>query len=281
MTVPQIINQFWQNPDHIIPNIRMRFPKAQSDHKNIFIVGAPRSGTTLLKLILGVHPNLTGIGYETGFFMYKDLLNLSFPPLDKSQVKEAIKESSDIVQLFDKLVEKLLLKCGGKFFIEKTPPHVLKLDFLLKYFPFSRFINIYRDARDCYCSARNHQYVIQGKSLKKYAKYWKKCVRARLKQGEQPNILDVRYEDLVTQPEKIIKEIMVFLNEEYDPKQIMPEYYSQNTITKSKRQEFSKLSKSIDNSNIYKYKEKLTKEEIEMFRKIAGDELQTLGYSLF
>ncbi|NET40550.1 sulfotransferase [Okeania sp. SIO2B3] len=33
--------------------------------------GAPRSGTTLMKLILGAHPNLTGLSYETGIFMYK------------------------------------------------------------------------------------------------------------------------------------------------------------------------------------------------------------------
>lgn len=280
MTLTRIINQFRKNPDHIIPNIMMRFPQAKSPQKHIFVVGAPRSGTTLMKLILAVHPNLTGIGYETGFFMYKDLLNFNLSGLDTWEKEEVQKKSADIIQLFDNWTEKLLLKVGGRRFIEKTPPHVLKLDFLLKYFPSAQFINIYRDGRDCYCSARNHQYVVQGQSLTKYAKYWKKCVKARLKRGQQANIFDVKYEDLVTQPEKIVKEIMIFLGEQYDPKQIQPAYYSQHQITKSKRQEFSKLSQSIDASNIYKYKHKLSPAEITKFNKIAGTELQKLGYEL-
>lgn len=280
MTLARIIHQFQKNPDHILPNIMMRFPKAKSSQKHIFVLGAPRSGTTLLKLILGVHPNLTGVGYETGFFMYKDLLSYNFKGLDPSEKKEIISQSSDIIQLFDSWIEKLLLKTGGKRFIEKTPPHVLKLGFLLKYFPSAQFINIYRDGRDCYCSARNHQYVIQGRSLTKYANYWQKCINARWKMGQQDHIFDLKYEDLVTQPEKIVKEIMIFLKEEYDPRQIQPQYYSENRITKSKRQEFAKLSKSIDGSNIYKYKTKLTPEEIKAFHKIAGKELQKLGYTL-
>ena len=280
MTLTRIINQFRKNPSHIVPNIIMRFPKAKSSQKHIFVIGAPRSGTTLMKLILAVHPNLTGIGYETGFFMYKDLLNFNLLGLDTSEKEEVNQKSADIIQLFDNWTEKLLLKFGGRRFIEKTPPHVLKLDFLLKYFPSAQFINIYRDGRDCYCSARNHQYVVQGQSLTKYAKYWKKCVKARLKKGQQANIFDVKYEELVTQPEKIVKEIMIFLGEQYDPKQIQPAYYSQHGITKSKRQEFSKLSQSIDASNIYKYKDKLSPAEITKFNKIAGTQLQKLGYEL-
>lgn len=127
-------------------------------------------------------------------------------------------------------------KAGGLPFIEKTPQHILRLDFLLKHFPNAKFINLFRDGRDSYCSARHHQNIPQGKDIVRYAYYWKKCINARLKQGESENIFDVKYEDLTTNPEQIVREIMKRLGEEYDPRQIQPEYYSQNTITQDTRQ---------------------------------------------
>ncbi|RQH42271.1 hypothetical protein D5R40_14630 [Okeania hirsuta] len=139
---------------------------------------------------------------------------------------------------------------------------------------------MYRDGRDCYCSARNHVNVVQGKSIERYAKYWKKCVDARLNQGNNPNILDVKYEELTLDPETVIKQTMNFLEEDYHPSQLDPNQYSQNTITNSKRPEFSQLSKPINSSRINRYKQELTSEQIDKFNQIAGNQLKQIGYEV-
>ncbi|WP_426546985.1 sulfotransferase family protein [Dapis sp. BLCC M126] len=280
MTVKETINQFLKNPARISKNIIWRFPKSKSHQRHIFVFGAPRTGTTLMKLILGTHPNLTGPGYETGIFMYKELFSLPFSELTQSEIEDIQKQSQDIVDYFDRLAECTLKKIGGTRFIEKTPPHVLRIDFLAKYFPNAQFINMYRDGRDCYCSARNHVNVVQGKTIERYARYWKKCVDARLRSGNLPNILDIKYEDLTLYPETVVKQTMNFLQEDYYPSQVDSTQYSKNTITNSKRQEFSQLSKPINSSRINRYKQELTSEQINKFNQIAGNQLKQIGYDV-
>lgn len=195
--------------------------------------------------------------------------------------KNYLRENSkDIIDFFDAYAKASLKNNGGKRFIEKTPSHVLRLNFLLEYFPNSQFINVVRDGRDCYCSARHHSNIKQNSSVIHYAKYWKKCINARLKIGNNPNIFDIKYEDLVNEPEKACRQMMMFLEEEYDPRQIDSSIYSKNSITKSKRPDFSKLSKAITASTINRYEKELSQQEIYQFERIASKELEFFGYKL-
>ncbi|MEQ9370380.1 MAG: sulfotransferase [Coleofasciculus chthonoplastes F3-SA18-01] len=272
------IRSFLKHPQAIPKNIFMRLPKTISSDPHIFVFGAPRSGTTLMKLILGAHPNLSSFGYETGLFMYRDIYGFTYEGFTATDIANLINQSPDIVRFYDKFTQQITQQTGGQRFIEKTPQHVLRLKFLLKHFPNAKFINMFRDGRDGYCSARHHQNVPQGKSIVRYASYWKKCVNVRLRQGENDKIFDVKYEELTTNPEQVVRQIMNFLGEEYDARQIEPQYYSQNRITQDTRQEFRKLSKSIDQSSQERWKKELIESEVQQFHKIAGRELQILGY---
>jgi protein-tyrosine sulfotransferase len=272
------IRSFLKHPQAIPKNIFMRLPKTISSDPHIFVFGAPRSGTTLMKLILGAHPNLSSFGYETGLFMYRDIYGFTYEGFTATDIANLINQSPDIVRFYDKFTQQITQQTGGQRFIEKTPQHVLRLKFLLKHFPNAKFINMFRDGRDGYCSARHHQNVPQGKSIVRYASYWKKCVNARLRQGENDKIFDVKYEELTTNPEQVVRQIMNFLGEEYNARQIEPQYYSQNRITQDTRQEFRKLSKSIDQSSQERWKKELTESDVQQFHKIAGRELQILGY---
>jgi len=278
MSLVTALGSFLKNPQAIPKNISLRLPKTISSEPHIFVFGAPRSGTTLMKLILGAHPNLISFGYETGLFMYRDIYKFTYEGFTATDIATLIEQSQDIVQFYDQFTQRITQKNGGQRFIEKTPQHVLRLKFLLKHFPNAKFINMIRDGRDGYCSARHHQNVPQGKSIIRYASYWKKCINARLKQGEKENIIDVKYEELTQNPEQIVRQIMAFLGEEYDAKQIDSQYYSQNTITQDSRQEFRKLSKSIDQLSQGRWKKELTESEVQQFHKIAGRELEILGY---
>ncbi|MEQ9669052.1 sulfotransferase family protein [Coleofasciculus sp. G2-EDA-02] len=278
MPIVTAIRSFLNNPQAIPKNIFLRLPKTISPEPHIFVFGAPRSGTTLMKLILGAHPKLSSFGYETGLFMYRDIYGFTYERFTQTEIADLIEKSQDIVQFYDKFTQHITQQTGGQRFIEKTPQHVLRLKFLLKHFPNAKFINMFRDGRDGYCSARHHQNVPQGKSIVRYAYYWKKCINARLKQGDNENIFDVKYEELTNDPEQVVRQIMNFIGEKYDSRQINPKYYSQNTITQDTRQEFRKLSKSIDQASQGRWKKELTESEVKQFHEIAGRELEILGY---
>ena len=70
------------------------------------------------------------------------------------------------------------------------------------------------------------------------------------------------------------------MGERYYPIQIQPKYYSQNNITKSKRKEFSQLSKPINTSSLGRYKKELNTQELNQFNRIAGLQLKKLGYDI-
>ncbi len=281
MTLPQVINQFIKNPSHLPKNIIWRFPKKTSTQKHIFVLGAPRSGTTLSKLILTSHPYLIGPGYETAFFTYRDIFSFRFKGIKRQKMDDLRQNCHDIVEFFDVFTHEILSQHPeAKYYVEKTPQHVLQLAFLTKYFPNSKFIHMVRDGRDGYCSAKYHKNVVQGSDVKRYAKYWRKCLNSRIKLGDQDNILDVKYEALASDPETTIKGMMSFIGETYHPQQLQPGKYSNNAITKIKTPVFAKLSSKINDSSIQRYKKELSKKEIEIFNNIAGQQLHYFGYEI-
>ena len=231
-----------------------------------------------MKLILSVHPNLKGPGYETGIFMYKNIFDFQFTGFTRKEIDHIIHQSNDIVQFFDAFAIANLQKLGGGRFVEKTPPHVLKLNFLLNHFPNAQVVNIYRDGRDCYCSAQHHPNVVQGRSVKRYANYWKKCIQARLNIGAHNRVFDIKYEDLTDNPSLHVEKMMAFLGEDYDPRQIDPTYYSQNKSINSKKAYLQKLAQPIKSASQGRWKTELSAEELEQFHQIAGDELNQLQY---
>lgn len=271
--------KFVFEPSTLIRNITFRNSHTISDRNHIFVVGAPRSGTTLVKQILSTHPRLRGPGYETAIFMFKDIFNFKFSGFKREEISALIQKSNDIVDFFDQFAEANLEKLGGERFVEKTPPHVLQLKFLIKHFPKAQFINIFRDGRDCYCSAQKHPNIVQGRSVENYATYWKKCIKSRLTKASNPQIFDIKYEELVANPGQIVPEIMNFLGEEFDPKQINPEYYSKNVAVNTHKSHFNKLSKPINGSSQGRWKSEMQANEIHRFHQIAGDELRLLRYS--
>lgn len=281
MTLPQVINQFIKHPSHLPKNIIWRFPKKISTKKHIFVLGAPRSGTTLAKLILTSHPYLVGPGYETAFFTYRDIFSFRFTGIKQKKMNELRKNCHDIVEFFDVFTHQVLMDHSeAKYYVEKTPQHVLQLGFLTKYFPNSKFIHMVRDGRDGYCSAKHHKNVVQGSDVKRYAKYWRKCLNSRIKLGDKENILDVKYETLASAPETTIKRMMSFIGETYHPQQLEPGKYSNNAITKIKTPVFAKLSSNINNSSIQRYKKELSTEEIETFNNIASEQLRHFAYEV-
>ena len=148
-----IIKSHLKTPQYFLKNISWRINSSVTQKKLIFVLGCPRSGTTLLQKVLESHKSMYSIQSETAIFSYQNFWdkNRMLFDLDKEIRDSLLKKSKDNVDFFENCVSYLDNINKGKIFIEKTPQHIIKLDFLLNHFPNAKFVHIVRDGRDCYC----------------------------------------------------------------------------------------------------------------------------------
>ena len=203
------------------------------------IVGAPRSGTTLLRLMLDAHPELA-IPPETGFLPSLcdlagegDALRTTFietitryPPEspgwhDFDISREALTRAlaavepftiADGVRAFYRLYA---ARFGKSRWGEKTPSYCLHLDQISRLLPEARFIHLIRDGRDVALSLRN-VWFSPGNEIATLAEYWSTHVRAAMTSGARiAGYREVRYEELVRRPQSVLEELCEFLELPY------------------------------------------------------------------
>ena len=284
----------------------------------IIIIGNPRSGTTLLRLMLTCHRNIV-IPPECGFavWWYKkyndwdtnsinsrlndylddlfqskkiELWNLNRVELEKYILSKQINNYSELVSsIYEYFAENQ--KKGFHRWGDKNNFHLNYIDTIYSLFPGAQFIHIIRDGRDVACSYKDMSKLnAESKYAPKLpvdintiAKEWVdniQLIRTSFASLGWNNIKEIRYEDITTDPEGILKGVCSFLNEEYDPSMLA--FHSHNERMKLEPIEFlawkNKTLMEVTTSQISRYKAELTSNEIEMFNEIAGDLLAIYGY---
>ena len=265
-----------KTPHLIFRNIAWRLPKTVSDKRIVFVVGAPRSGTTLLQTVLAAHSKLFSIERETSIFSARNYFSRNHLTLSQADNKALFKNSCDIIDFFTKGVSKLEEQMGGGVFVEKTPQHVKHISFLIKHFPNARFIHIVRDGRDCYCSSLVHPYIPQRSSVERFAAYWKKCLFTVKNLMSHPQVFTLTYENFTGNPNKYLEKLMQFLDLEAESTQLNSSVTSRDN--RSQSQQFKRLKEPISNNTAGRWKKELSAEEVLKFENIAGEELAHYGY---
>jgi hypothetical protein len=200
-----------------------------------FIVGASRSGTTLLRMMLDSHPGLA-IPHETHFIPEAVAsVSVSVDPRDRFlHTLRASRNWSDFHlddDLFTQTIQELTpfdlgeaLRTfyqlyAGRFgktrWGDKTPPYVLFMTTIQSYLPEASFIHVIRDGRDVALSVRDLWFG--PNSIDEAAAWWVGRLRtARAQVAHLSAYLEVRYEDLVMDTDPTLKRICNFLDLEWD-----------------------------------------------------------------
>jgi hypothetical protein len=184
----------------------------------IFIVGCQRSGTTLLRLILDAHPNVS-CGPETLFLVefaerltgvrhWQHLAQFGFP-------KEYWQER--VAELFDAVQGDYARRRGKARWADKTPRYAVHLDQIDALFPTCQVVHVIRDGRDVVASHRHRWgYLSALKAVKKWPWYVHAARAAGARLAAQGRYHEVRYEELVSDPEAALRELLDFLGEPWD-----------------------------------------------------------------
>ena len=204
------------------------------------IVGAPRSGTTMLRLMLDAHPQLA-IPPETGFLALAPTLRAAGGPVPTEVFLEAItnfppdmpawpdfgipvadlRHELDRIALLDvadgfRAFYRLYAGRFGKArWGDKTPGYVLHIGEIAATLPEARFVHVIRDGRDASLSLRQCWFA-PSQDMRVLAAHWQRYVAEGRRQGAGcRHYLEVRFEALVRRPAAVLEEVCAFVGLPY------------------------------------------------------------------
>ena len=209
-----------------------------------FIVGAPRSGPTMLRLMLDAHPDFA-LPPETYFIphAHKVWRQARLQPrqarvetfveamttykrwpdfhLDGDEFAAYVRDRNpkgfgDAVRCFYELYAE---RIGKSRWGDKTPFYVIRMNLIQRHLPEARFIHIIRDGRAVALSIKDLWFgpdTVEG-----CAEFWVKRIdQARRKAEMLPHYLEVIYEDLVREPEPSLRRIAEFIEAPFDERMV-------------------------------------------------------------
>ena len=207
----------------------------------VFVVGCPRSGTTLLQRMLDAHPELV-VTNDTHFIPRALRGEESHVPLssvlvdrvvsyhrfgrlgvDEATARRLAVGSSTYAAYICRLYDQVAAQRDKPHAGEKTPDYVRHIPLLHELFPSAKILHIIRDGRDVALSALDWARPDKGPGrfplwesapLAVCALWWARFVIAGRLSGPVlgPAIYhEVRYEALVAEPEAVLRDIVNFL----------------------------------------------------------------------
>tara|TARA_R110002124_G_scaffold47900_10_gene141864 strand:- start:161 stop:955 length:795 start_codon:yes stop_codon:yes gene_type:complete len=192
-----------------------------TDKSFIFLAGHHRSGTSLLHEIIKEHPLIsgfsnTGVPEDEGMFLqnvYEPAKTYGGPGkyifdknshMDENHPLATVENANSILQQWEKYYDK-----NCPYYVEKSPPNIVRTRFLQKLYPNSRFIFIFR-----------HPLAVSY-ATRKWSKTRIKSLIEHTLRGYEILLNDIshlnnayilRYEDFVLSPQETINNVFNFLD---------------------------------------------------------------------
>ena len=210
----------------------------------IVIGGCARSGTTLLLSVLSCHPEIYAIPVETQALCPTayDLQPSSNVSLNVSEIERHLRGVERLDQY--------------RSWCEKTPRNVLFFGRMIKHFgPNLRILHVVRDGRDVVCSvhpsAPDRCWVAPQR--------WVDEVKAGLEMEGHPQVLTVRYEDLVLRYCQTVQDVLAFLSLENVPQ--MNDYPVNASVLSGKG--WFEPARAINSESVGRWRKSLQRDRVE------------------
>jgi hypothetical protein len=262
----------------------------------VFIVGAPRSGTTLLRVTLNRHPQLAVCG-ETVYFSRVYARRRAFGDPCNPQNRERIvgaflaiepvrRLGMDIGALRERLMVEgvswralfaSLLKAyadsQGKMYAgEKTPEHALHINVLCDWFPDCTIIHLVRDPRAAVNSLTNVPWA--SRSVLMGARTWRLFNAAASAAATRENYVRVKYEDLVARPEEQLRRLCSHIGLTYDEALLRPD-----PAEFDPRRPVHRAYEKVTAARTALWRAELKPWQVSAIEAAAGNHMEEFGYS--
>ena len=203
------------------------------DERLLFVIGPPRSGSTLLARMLGAHsqvfappePHLLTPLAHLGY--YETVERAPYDPvISQAAMRELVAalpagEGDYLVALrayADSLYGRMLEASGRRLLLDKTPAYALVLDFVAKLYPKARYVVLVRNPLAVWSSYVESFFDGDAAAAHRFNPLLERYVPAIARFLREPPVAiqRVRYEDLVADPEARMRESCAFLGLDFE-----------------------------------------------------------------
>jgi hypothetical protein len=275
----------------------------------IFIVGVARSGTTLLRLMLDAHPDLA-IPPETHFIpkvikavdegrdpLPEILEHRRWPDfgLDADELRRRLdrRRSPSAAHTLREFYGLYASKQGKPRWGDKSTNYIRKMKPIARTLPEARFVHLIRDGRDV---ALSQVAVHFGPdSIEGAAEKWRSEVEKARRQGPKlGHYLELRYEDLIADPEPVLRQVCDATELEWDDAMLSYQDRAGERIAEIVR-DFDRgegeavpasvraahqanVSKPLLGDRAARWRTEMAASDVDAFERVAGGLLDELGY---
>lgn len=247
--------------------------------KRIFLVGSPRSGTTMLQSLLAAHPEVISFP-ESKFFHY--LLYKKFAgklpgrmeaffkdEINRPELLQGFDDSQTVatkVSWFVGVLDGLAAEQNKSIWLEKTPEHIYFIEDIQRFLPDAKFIHILRNSMDTIASlheatSNSHDLWGPGWDLNHCIHRWKEAMLISHKYAKNSNHILVKYEEILDNKVKKLEKLCQFMEIEYDDK--MLEFYQEKAAHLSLNLPWHQgIDREVKSNKVHKYHKIFNDQEI-------------------
>lgn len=273
---------------------------------SIFMIGTQRSGSNLLRLMLNQLPGISA-PHPPHILQRMTPLISSYGDLQKDKnFKALVNDVCRLVELnpvpwqgvtfdretiacrckvrslmgvFESIYDQVAEANASAVWCCKSMANIKYLPAIETHFNNAKYIYLYRDGRDVAVSFRKA--IVGEKHYYHIAREWARTQRLALAMEAHigsDRFFRVKYEDMVEEPEFMMKRLCKFLDMEYQPD--MLKFHESDEAHRAAQSSnlWSNVTRPIIKGNTGKYRTEASEEDIHIFESVAGDVLDVLGY---
>ena len=279
-------------------------PVAVLSDRPVFVSGCPRSGTTLLQVMLHAHPRLAMppetrhllpayreraafgdlrdpdnrervVDFAASFRKFKDLR------LDDASLRRRVREGPPTIgSVLGLVLQEYAGRFGKPRWGDKLPLYLMEYEVIFTLFPDAQLVNVIRDGRACVASLKRMPWWRRG--VRGAMERWVESIRKgrQARASLRPDqYFEVQYEQLVTNPEPVVEKLCAFLGEQVDEAMLAPHVVAPSAVPKRKHHH-ARTREPISAAAVEAWRAQLSPAEIVLFEDFAGPYLTEWGYEL-
>jgi tetratricopeptide (TPR) repeat protein len=200
-----------------------RKSSGHESRKPIFIIGMPRSGTTLTEQIISSHPEVFGAGELGAMTSIATSLGFADGPMDSYGRRLRALDQAEALTLAQKYLSDLAWRDGSAPRVTDKMPHNFEhLGLIALLFPNARIVHCSRDPLDncvsCFTNrfSESHGYNTDLSTLGLYYREYHRLM-AHWRRVLPMQIFELRYEELIADTEAVSRSLLAFLGLEWHP----------------------------------------------------------------
>lgn len=252
----------------------------------LFLIGVPRSGTTLLARILNSHPEILLSNETAVFLLLNEIIAKSYKGVQSGILygkqdhelwaRYLDTRARDMIQEYYAQIAAKEKRTSLVYWGEKHPHLFQCLDWLQKHFSEALYIYIVRDPRDAACSIAEMNKVTHRSSLmnirifvRQYEKFVSLCPEDR--------VLSIQYEDLVSDYTGVTRRILDRLGLAISPEvdQFIEKY---KDVDSHNVKSFRLIKRNFKEGSVGRWKKEMNEEDVAFAEQELNAYLQKYGY---